>query len=166
MAEITLAGNTIHTIGELPQVGSMAPGFTLTNKQLTDESLEDYRGSKTVLNIFPSIDTDVCAMSVRKFNAEASNLPGVRVLCISADLPFALSRFCGAEGLEDVTVLSVFRSKSFGDDYGVRILDGPLSGLLSRAVVVIDEEGKIRHTEQVPEIGTEPDYEAALASLG
>jgi len=165
MAEITLAGNTIHTIGELPQVGSTAPGFTLTNRQLAEETLEDFKGSKTVLNIFPSVDTDVCAMSVRRFNTEASKLPGVRVLCISADLPFALSRFCGAEGLEDVTVLSEFRHGSFGDDYGVRIIDGPLSGLLSRAVVVIGEEGKVLYTEQVPEIGTEPDYDAASASL-
>jgi len=117
------------------------------------------------LNIFPSIDTEVCAMSVRKFNAEASKLPGTRVLCVSADLPFALSRFCGAEGLDDVTVLSEFRNRSFGDDYGVRIVDGPLAGLLSRAVIVIDEEGRIVHTQQVPEIGEEPDYEAALSHL-
>lgn len=165
MTDITLAGNTIHTVGELPEIGSTAPPFTLTNKGLGEEQLEDHKGNKVVLNIFPSIDTDVCAMSVRKFNAEASKLAGIRVLCISADLPFALSRFCGAEGLDDVVVLSDFRHKSFGDDYGVRIIDGPLAGLLSRAVVVIDEEGKIVHCEQVPEIGNEPDYAAALSHL-
>jgi thioredoxin-dependent peroxiredoxin len=165
MADITLAGNAIHTLGELPEVGSMAPSFTLTDKGLAEEKLEDFSGSKIVLNIFPSVDTAVCATSVRKFNSEASKLPDTRVLCISADLPFALARFCGAEGLEDVVVLSDFRHKSFGDDYGVRIIDGPLAGLLSRAVVVIDQEGKILHTEQVPEIGTEPDYAAALSHL-
>ena len=165
MAEITLAGNTTHTVGELPAIGSSAPAFTLTNKGLAEERLEDFKGNRVVLNIFPSIDTDVCAMSVRRFNAEAAKSPGTRVLCISADLPFALSRFCGAEGLEDVLVLSDFRNRAFGDDYGVRIIDGPLSGLLSRAVIVIDEEGKIVHTEQVPEIGTEPDYEAVLSHL-
>ena len=165
MAEITLAGNTVHTVGELPEVGSTAPPFTLTDKGLAEEHLESFAGSKVVLNIFPSIDTDVCAMSVRRFNAEASTLPDTRVLCISADLPFALARFCGAEGLEDVLVLSDFRHKSFGDDYGVRIIDGPLAGLLSRAVVVINGEGQIVHTEQVSEIGQEPDYAAALSHL-
>lgn len=165
MADITLAGNSIHTVGELPEIGSTAPPFTLTNKGLAEEQLEDFKGNKVVLNIFPSIDTDVCAMSVRKFNAEASELPGTRILCISADLPFALARFCGAEGLDDVVVLSDFRHKPFGDDYGVRIIDGPLADLLSRAVVIIDEEGKIAYTEQVPEIGTEPDYAAALSHL-
>jgi len=165
MAEITLAGNAIHTVGELPQVGSVAPSFTLTNGQLAEETLEDHKGGKVVLNVFPSIDTDVCATSVRRFNVEASKLLGIRVLCISADLPFALSRFCGAEGLDDVVVLSDFRHKAFGDDYGLRILDGPLAGLLSRAVVVIDESGKILYTEQVPESGQEPDYDAALSHL-
>ncbi len=165
MAEITLAGNTIHTVGDLPAKDADAPPFTLTNKGLAEESLNDFRGSKVVLNVFPSVDTDVCAMSVRRFNAEAAKSPGTRVLCISADLPFALSRFCGAEGLEDVLVLSDFRNKSFGDDYGVRIIDGPLAGLLSRAVIVIDDGGKILYTEQVPEIGSEPDYEAALSHL-
>ena len=165
MADITLAGNTIHTAGELPQVGSIAPPFTLTNKQLAEETLEDFKGGRTVLNVFPSIDTDVCATSVRRFNAEASKLPGIRVLCISADLPFALSRFCGAEGLDDVVMLSDFRQKAFGDDYGLRILDGPLAGLLSRAVLVIDESAQVLYTEQVPEIGQEPNYEAALSHL-
>ena len=165
MADITLAGSTIHTVGDLPEIGSVAPSFTLTNKGLAEEQLGDFRGNKVVLNIFPSIDTAVCALSVRRFNAEASKLPGVRVLCISADLPFALARFCGAEGLDDVVALSDFRHKSFGDDYGVRIIDGPLTDLLSRAVVVIDEEGKIVYTEQVSEIGTEPDYATALSHL-
>lgn len=165
MAEITLAGNAIHTVGELPEIGSAAPEFTLTSKGLSEEKLEDFKGSKILLNIFPSIDTDVCAMSVRRFNEDAAKRPGVRVLCVSADLPFALSRFCGAEGLDDVVVLSDFRNKSFGDDYGLRIVDGPLSGLLSRAVVVIDEEANIVYTEQVPEIGSEPDYAAALSHL-
>jgi len=165
MAEIILAGNKIHTIGKLPSIGSTAPAFTLTDKGLLDRKLESFIGNKLVLNIFPSIDTEICAMSVRRFNTEASNHPGTMVLCISADLPFALSRFCGAEGLENVVVLSSFRNKAFGEDYGVSIIDGPLKGLLSRVVLIIDKKGKIVYTQQVPEIGEEPDYEAALAHL-
>lgn len=165
MAEITLAGNSIHTVGELPPVGSTAPPFTLTDKGLEDKTITDFADSKIILNIFPSIDTEVCALSVRKFNAEAASHPDTKVLCISADLPFAMSRFCGDEGLEDVIVLSDFRNKVFGKDYGVLITDGPLAGLLSRAVVIIDETGKITYTQQVPEIGNEPDYAAALSAL-
>lgn len=165
MAEITLAGNTIHTIGELPSIGSTAPAFTLIDKALFERTLDSFLGNKLVLNIFPSIDTDVCAMSVRRFNEEASKHLGAIVLCISADLPFALSRFCGAEILENVVVLSSYRDKAFGDDYGVTIIDGPLKGLLSRAVIILDENGKIIYTQQVHEIGDEPNYDAALAKL-
>ena len=165
MAEITLAGNTIHTVGELPSIGSTAPAFTLIDKGLFERTLDSFLGNKVVLNIFPSIDTDVCAMSVRRFNEEASKHLGTIMLCISADLPFALSRFCGAEGLENVVVLSSYRDKAFGDDYGVTITDGPLKGLLSRAVIILDEQGKIVYTQQVGEIGDEPDYDAALAKL-
>lgn len=165
MTEITLAGNKIHTFGELPPLGSMAPEFTLTDKSMLERSLKSFIGNKIILNIFVSIDTDVCSMSVRRFNTEASSHPDTVVLCISADLPFALSRFCGAEGLENVVVLSSFRNKSFGEDYGVSIIDGPLTGLLSRAVIIIDEKGKIIYTQQVPEIGDEPDYETAISML-
>jgi len=165
MAEITLAGNEIHTSGELPAIGSIAPEFTLTDKSMLERSLKSFIGNKIVLNIFVSIDTEVCALSVKRFNAEASHRPDTVVLCISADLPFALSRFCGAEGMENVVVLSCFRNKSFGEDYGVSIIDGPLNGLLSRAVIVIDETGKVVHTQLVPEIGDEPDYDAALSLL-
>ena len=165
MATITLEGNEIHTVGELPAVGSEAPAFTLTNAKLGDSSLSDCAGKTLIMNIFPSIDTGVCAESTRRFNAAAASLDNTKVLCISADLPFALSRFCGAEGLTNVATLSTFRSPAFGDDYGVRITDGPLAGLMSRAVVVVDEEGKVKYTEQVPEITQEPDYDSALNSL-
>jgi thiol peroxidase len=165
MAKITLKGTPIDTIGELPKVGEKAPGFTLTKRDLSETSLEDHTGKRIVLNIFPSIDTQVCATSVRKFNMEASKLDNSVVLCVSADLPFAHERFCGAEGIEDVLSLSSFRSEGFGMDYGVKITSGPLAGLLSRAVVVIDESGKVVYTEQVPEITQEPNYEAALAVL-
>ncbi len=165
MATITLEGNDIHTVGELPAAGSTAPGFTLTNSELGDSSLADYAGKKIVLNIFPSIDTGVCAESTRRFNTAAGSLDNTVVLCISADLPFALSRFCGAENLNNVVTLSTFRSPQFGDDYGVRIIDGALSGLMSRAVVIIDENGEVKYTEQVPEIVQEPDYDSALTKL-
>ncbi len=165
MATITFDGNEIHTVGELPAVGAGAPGFTLTNAELGDAALSDYAGKKIVLNIFPSIDTGVCAESTRRFNTAAGSLDNTVVLCISADLPFALSRFCGAENLNNVITLSTFRSPAFGDDYGVRITDGALAGLMSRAVVVVDETGKVVHTEQVPEIAQEPDYDAALTKL-
>ena len=165
MAEITLRGNVIHTCGTLPAVGSQAPDFVLTRTDLADVSLKDFSGKKIVLNIFPSIDTPVCAAAVRKFNAEAGTLGNVVVLCVSIDLPFALQRFCGAEGLDKVIPASELRRRKFGEDYGVRIVDGPLAGLFSRAVVIIDGQGKVIYTEQVPEIGQEPDYAAALKAL-
>jgi thiol peroxidase len=165
MAQITLKGNPINTIGNLPEVGTKAPAFTLVKDDLSTKTLADYKGQKVVLNIFPSLDTGTCAASVRRFNAEASKLDNTVVLCISKDLPFAQARFCGAEGLKDVHNLSDFRSGQFGKDYGVEIIDGPLAGLESRAVVVLDEEGKVVYTQQVPEIVDEPDYEAALAAL-
>lgn len=169
MASITLQGNKLETAGSLPAIGSAAPDFKLLNGELGEVSLKDYQGKKLVLNIFPSIDTGVCATSVRRFNQEAAKLPGAQVLCISADLPFALGRFCAAEGIKNVATLSAFldpfRSPSFGQDYGVRMVSGPLQGLLSRAVVVIDAGGRVVHTEQVPELTQEPDYDAALAAL-
>ena len=165
MAKITLQGNPIHTCGELPAVGSDAPSFVLTKTDLSDVSLQDFAGKKVVLNIFPSIDTSVCAASVRKFNEEVQKLENTVVLCASLDLPFAHGRFCGAEGLEDVIPVSELRERAFGEAYGVRIIDGALKGLLSRAVVVIDENGKVVYTEQVPEIAQEPDYVAALKAL-
>ncbi len=165
MATITLKGNPIHTYGQLPAVGSQAPDFVLTKTDLADVSLKDFAGKRIVLNIFPSIDTSVCAMSVRKFNAEAGNLKNTVVLCVSLDLPFAHARFCGAEGLNNVISVSELRNRAFGEAYGVRIIDGPLAGLLSRAVVIIDEKGKVKYTEQVPEIAQEPNYAAALKAL-
>lgn len=165
MAQITFKGNSVHTVGELPTVGSQAPAFTLTNNDLEDVSLDQYRGKKIILNIFPSLDTSVCATTVRKFNSETKKLDNTVVLCVSADLPFAQKRFCETEGLEDVEPLSTFRS-SFGEDYGVAMQDGPLAGLMSRAVVILDPEGKVIHTEQVPEIAEEPNYEAAMAKVG
>ncbi len=165
MATITLKGNTIHTIGDLPSVGSKAPGFELVKSDLSKSSLNDYAGSKVILNIFPSIDTGTCATSVRKFNQEASNLDNVKVLCISRDLPFAHGRFCGAEGIENVITLSDFVDGSFGKSYNLLFADGPLAGLDSRAVIVLDENQNIIYTEQVAETTEEPNYEAALASL-
>jgi len=165
MAIIKLSGNPINTIGELPKVGEKAPDFELINADLSVSKLSDYKGSKVVLNIFPSIDTGVCATSVRQFNKEASTLSNTKVLCISKDLPFAQSRFCGAEGLENVVNHSDFRYGKFGKDYGVEIVDGPLEGLHSRAVVVIDEAGTVAYTEQVPDIVQEPNYTDALKTL-
>lgn len=165
MAQITLQGNPINTIGNLPELGSKALGFTLVANDLSIKSLSDYKGKKVVLNIFPSLDTGTCAASVRRFNTEASKLENTVVLCISKDLPFAQARFCGAEGLEDVHNLSDFRTGDFGKDYGVEIIDGPLAGLESRAVIVLNEEGNVVYTQQVPEIVDEPDYEAALTAL-
>jgi len=165
MAQITLKGNPVNTTGELPKVGSQTPDFKLVKDDLSEKTLADYKGHKLVLNIFPSLDTGTCAASVRRFNAEASKLENTKVLCISRDLPFAQARFCGAEGLENVENLSDFRYRTFGQDYGVEIVDGPLAGLESRAVVVVDENGKVVYTEQVPEIVDEPDYEKALAAL-
>jgi len=166
MAEITLKGNPIHTCGDLPVVGSQAPDFVLTKTDLADVSLKDFAGQRIVLNIFPSIDTPVCAASVRKFNAEVDKLDNVVALCASLDLPFAHERFCGAEGLEKVIPVTELRKRAFGEDYGVRIVDGPLAGIFSRAVVIIDENGKVIYTEQVPEISQEPNYDAALKALG
>ena len=165
MAAITLGGNPINTNGSLPQVGSKATDFQLVKSDLSVASLADYAGSKLVLNIFPSIDTGTCATSVRTFNAKASALENTKVLCISRDLPFAQKRFCGAEGLENVVNLSDFKEGSFGKNYGLEIVDGPLAGLHSRVVIVLDENGVVKHAEQVGEIADEPNYEAALASL-
>lgn len=165
MAQITLQGEPIETVGELPAVGANALNFTLTKTDLSDVTLLEFPDKQLVLNIFPSIDTSVCAASVRRFNKEASELDKTVVLCVSADLPFAHDRFCEAEGLNDVIPLSVFRSPQFGIDYGITITNGPLKGLLSRVIVIIDVAGQILYTEQVPEITQEPDYEAALAAL-
>jgi len=165
MAEITLKGNKINTIGRLPAAGTQAPDFKLTANDLSEKTLADYKGQKLVLNIFPSLDTPTCAASVRRFNAEASKLENTTVLCISKDLPFAQARFCGAEGLDKVHTLSDFRTGDFGKAYGVEIIDGPLAALESRAVVIIDENGKITYTQQVPEIVDEPDYEDVLKNL-
>ncbi|HOD53395.1 MAG TPA: thiol peroxidase [Candidatus Cloacimonadota bacterium] len=164
MAEITLQGMPIHTIDNLPAVGLKAPDFSLTAKDLSNKSLSDYQGKRIILNIFPSIDTGVCAASVRRFNAEASKLENTIVLCVSADLPFAQNRFCGAEGIENVETLSCFRS-NFSDAYGVKIVDGPMQGLTARAVVMINENGHVIYQELVPEIAQEPDYEKALNIL-
>lgn len=165
MASITLGGNPIHTNGELPKVGTKAIDFNLVKTDLGTTTLADFAGSRVVLNIFPSIDTGTCATSVRKFNETASTLSNTKVLCISRDLPFAQKRFCGAEGLENVINLSDFKEGSFGKNYGLEITDGPLAGLHSRVVVVLDENGTILHTEQVNEIADEPNYDAALAVL-
>jgi len=165
MAQITLRGNPIHTSGELPGIGSAAPAFTLVKTDLAETTLQDYAGRRVVLNIFPSLDTPVCATSVRKFNTLCSSVPNTTVLCISADLPFAAKRFCATEGLENVVPASSFRNPEFGSAYGVTQTDGPLHGLLARALVVLDAKGRVLHTELVPEIAQEPDYDAALAVL-
>jgi thiol peroxidase len=165
MATITLKGNPIETAGELPAVGTTAPDFKLTKADLSECELKEFSGKRVVLNIFPSLDTAVCAASVRRFNQEASSLDNTVVLCISADLPFAHSRFCEAEGLKDVITLSVFRSLEFGKDYGITIMSGPLAGLMGRAVVIVDASQKVVYNELVPEIAQEPDYQAALNAL-
>ena len=165
MASITLGGNPIHTSGELPKVGTKIADFKLVKTDLSVASLSDFAGKKLVLNIFPSVDTGTCAASVRKFNESASTLENTTVLCVSRDLPFAQKRFCGAEGLENVVNLSDFKSGEFGKNYGLEITDGPLAGLHSRVVIVLDENGTILHAEQVGEIADEPNYEAALAVL-
>lgn len=165
MATITLKGNEIHTSGELPKPGSQAPDFRLTASDLSDKSLSDFSGRKKLLNIFPSMDTPVCAISTRKFNQYASEHPDTAMLMISADLPFAMGRFCSAEGLDNVINLSLMRDRDFARDYGVLIEDGPMAGITARAVVVLDESDKVLHSELVPEIGEEPDYEAALKAL-
>jgi thioredoxin-dependent peroxiredoxin len=164
MATITFKGEPIHTAGELPAVGAKAPAFHLTGGDLQDVGLEAFKGKTVILNIVPSLDTGVCAQSARAFNEQAGALPSAVVVNVSADLPFAQKRFCDAEGLAHVHNLSVFRAPAFGGDYGVRITDGPLAGLLSRAVVVVAPDGTVAHTQQVPEIAQEPDYAAALAA--
>lgn len=164
MALVDFRGTPANTNGDLPEVGSEAPAFELTNADLGTVSSEDLRGKRVVLNIFPSIDTGVCATSVRKFNEYAAGLENTAVITVSEDLPFALNRFCGAEGIENVTATSAFRS-SFGEDFGVKLVDSKMEGLLSRSVVVLDEDGKVVYTQLVPAISSEPDYDAAIAAL-
>ena len=164
MAEVTLRGTPVHTVGELPTVGSPAPAYSLTGIRPRAGHRQRPRGAALLLNIFPSIDTPVCAASVRAFNQRAAEREGVDVLCVSADLPFAQRRFCGAEGIDRVRTASTFRS-TFGTDYGVTLVDGSLAGLLARAVVVIGADGTVAYTELVPDIAQEPDYDAALAAL-
>ncbi|RMG27620.1 MAG: thiol peroxidase [Gammaproteobacteria bacterium] len=166
MAEITLQGNPIHTNGELPPVGSTAPDFRLVDAELNDRTLADYRGKRKLLNIVPSLDTPVCATSTKKFNEAVAGRDDVVVLIVSADLPFAQSRFCTAEGLENVIPLSMMRDRNFAKDYGVLITDGPLAGITARAVVVLDENDRVVYTQLVPEIAQEPDYDAAIKALG
>lgn len=165
MASVLFGGNPVNTNGDLPKTGTKAPDFKLTTTNLSIISLADFAGTKIILNVFPSIDTPTCATSVRKFNSDASQLENTKVLCISRDLPFAQKRFCGAEGLENVINLSDFNTGSFGKDYGLEFIEGPFTGLHSRAVIVIDENGIIRYTEQVADISKEPNYEAAIAAL-
>lgn len=164
MANITLQGNEIHTSGNLPELETVAQDFTLVAEDLSEKTLSDFAGKKVVLNIFPSIDTGVCAASARKFNEEASALDNTVVVNVSKDLPFALGRFCASEGLQNVMNLSDYRG-NFGEKYGLTIADSPLKGLLSRAVVVLDENGTVKYTEQVPEIAQEPNYAAALEAV-
>ena len=165
MASITLKGNKIHTNGELPKVGDQAPDFSLVNGDLADVSLATYAGKKKLLSIVPSLDTPVCATSTKKFNDHAKEMDDIVFLMISADLPFAMKRFCAAEGADNVISLSMMRSRNFAKDYGVLIEDGPLAGITARAVVVVDENDKVVHAELVPEIAEEPDYDTALAKL-
>ncbi len=164
MAQIMFRDNPVNTNGDLPAVGSAAPALTLTGSDLSPITLDALAGRNVVLNIFPSIDTGVCATSVRAFNERAANLDNTTVICASLDLPFAGSRFCGAEGIENVTVGSIFRNREFLDNYGVEMTDGPLAGLTARAVVVIAPDGTVAHTELVSDIASEPNYDAALAS--
>jgi len=165
MAKITFKGNEVNTSGNLPVIGTIAKDFCLTGTDLIDVSLKNYDGKRIVMNIFPSIDTGICSASVRRFNAEIEKMKNTVVLCISMDLPFAHSRFCGAEGLTNVISLSEMRARGFGEYYGVRMLDGLLAGLFSRAVVVLDENRKVIYTEQVPEIGQEPQYQPVVDLL-
>ena len=165
MAQVTLQGNPFHTSGSLPGIGETAPDFRLVKTDLSEATLKDLAGKRVVLNVFPSLDTPTCAASVRAFNARAGQKPNTTVLCISMDLPFAAQRFCVAEGLDRVVPASAFRSPEFGKAYGLTLVDGPLQGLLARAVVVLDEKGKVLHAQLVPEIAQEPDYEAALGVL-
>ena len=165
MAQTKLGEAVVNTNGDLPSVGSAAPAFTLTANDLTDVTLQSFAGKSIVLNIFPSIDTRVCPMSVREFNKRIASYPNAVVLCIAKDLPFAMKRFCGAEGIDKAITLSDFRNYGFGKTYGVELVDGGFKGLLARAVVVIDPTGKVKHTELVPVIGQEPNYDAALKGL-
>lgn len=165
MATTSFKETPVTTVGELPEAGDTAPGFTLVGTDLSEVTSDELHGRRVVLNIFPSVDTGVCAASVRRFNEIAAGLDNTTVVAASHDLPFALKRFCAAEGIEDVVSASAFRS-SFGDDYGVRMTDGPLEGLLARAVVVVDTDGSVLHSQLVPQIGQEPDYDAAVAALG
>ncbi len=165
MASITLQGKPFHTVGDLPKVGSQAPDFTLTKMDLADINLKSFQGKKIILSIFPSVDTGTCANAERHFNERANQLHNTVALCVSADLPFAQKRFCAAEGLENIIPASTFRHPEFGKLYGVAFADGPLLGLLSRSVVVIDEKGKIIYTQQVPETTNEPDFDAVFAAL-
>ena len=165
MATVTLQGTEMHTSGELPEVGSDAPDFRLTNGDLADVSLADFAGKKRLLNIVPSLDTPTCAESARKFNEKFAGRDDAVCLVISADLPFAQGRFCSTEGLENVVPLSMMKSKKFAKDYGVLITDGPLEGLAARAIVIVDEDGKVTYTQLVKEIADEPDYDAALKAL-
>jgi len=165
MAKVTLKGNPVSTNGELPAVGAQAPDFILVNGDLGDVTLATYKGKKKLLNIVPSLDTPICQISAKKFNERAGGLTDSVFLMISADLPFAMKRFCAAEGANNVVTLSMMRSRNFAKDYGVLIIDGPLAGISSRAVVILDANNKVIYTQLVPEIGSEPDYEAALAAL-
>ena len=165
MATVTLGGNPINVAGNFPKPGDKAPDFSLTNKDLTDVGLGSYAGKRKVLNIVPSLDTPTCATSTRKFNANAGGLANTVVLVVSADLPFAMSRFCATEGLKNVETLSTFRNPEFAAKYGVNITEGPLRGVTARGVVVLDESNKVIHSELVPEIKNEPNYDAALAAL-
>ncbi len=165
MATVTLRGNPVNTSGNLPTLGSKAPDFSLVKQDLSSVHLADLAGKKVVLNIFPSIDTATCATSVRRFNEKAAGISNTVVLCVSKDLPFAAKRFCGAEGIENVITGSSFRDTAFEDAYGVKLVDSALTGLIARSVVVLDEQGVVVYTELVPEIGSEPDYDAALAKI-
>lgn len=165
MATVTLKGNEIHTLGNLPEIGAQAPNFTLVKNDLSTVDLSNYKGQKVVLNIFPSIDTGTCAQSVRQFNQEAAELENTKILCISKDLPFAQARFCGAEGIDKVETLSDFRDGNFGKSYNVEFTDGPLQGLHSRSVVVVNENGEVIYSEQVAETVDEPNYKASLEAL-
>lgn len=165
MASITLKGNTINTVGNLPKIGEKAPNFSLASLDLSRKTLNDFSGSKLILNIFPSVDTGTCATSVRNFNKKVSELENTKVLCISRDLPFAQGRFCGAEGIDNVVMLSDFENGEFGKNYGLTIANSPMAGLHSRCIVIIDEEGIVTYTEQVAEIVDEPNYEKALKEI-
>ncbi len=165
MAKTALKGNEVNTIGNLPEVGSQAPDFLLVRSDLKEATLASYHGQRVILNIYPSVDTGICAMSTIKFNEEASNLENTRIVCVSKDLPFAFQRYCASEGIDSLDTLSAYRDQNFGKDYGVEMVDGPLKGLNARAIVIVNEEGQVIYTEMVPEITTEPNYEKALAAI-